>query len=153
MNNSHVNATSNKFSFQSLKGKSSNNEQPAHLDHEVVLFFHLTDTTYDLLVSGVHCTRIHTQRRCGDVQIHPKVIITPPTAVGGPVADAVLIYNNTEELTTVFLIGMTTRLPGQLRFNELIFFNSTKCVMNVCREFDEASCSSKEKQMIQSTTC
>lgn len=123
MNNSYVRATSNKSSFKSLKIRqtiSSNNEQPAHLNHEVVLFLHLTDTTYYLLVTGVHSTRIHTQRG-GDIQIHPKVIITPPTAVGGPVANAVLIYNNMEELTIVLLIEMTTTFPGQLRFKDWRF--------------------------------
>ncbi len=95
-------------------------KQPAHLNHEVILLLHLTDTSHYLLVTGVHSTRVHTQGRRGDVQIHPKVVVAPPTAVSGPVTDAILIYSNRDKQNYWFFM---TQLVKNLTFPWTIQFS------------------------------
>lgn len=76
-----------------VKGKISFSRlEKSHLNHEVVLFFDLADAPHDFLVTRVHGPRVHTQGWCREVQIHPAVFIAPPTAVSGPITQAVLIY-------------------------------------------------------------
>lgn len=89
------------LTFQTIMNQVSltkgDKNQVAHLNHEVILFLHLTDTSHYLLVTCVHGTRVHTQGRCGEVQVHPIVIVTPPAAVSRPVADAIVIYSKVDK--------------------------------------------------------
>lgn len=105
----HINATlilKRKQSLQCLKNRCAS----AHLNHEVILFLHLTDTSHNLLVTCIDSTRVHTQGRRGDIQIHPKVIVAPSTAVCGPVTDAVLIYSTKDKQSYRFFMGTTTKI-------------------------------------------
>lgn len=83
--------------LQCLKKNTQEVIKKAHLDHEVILFLHFTDTSHYLLFIGVHSARVQTQRWCCDVQIHAIVVVAPPTTVSGPVTDAILIYSHSDK--------------------------------------------------------
>lgn len=96
-NNLHTNTGETYFTnwkAVSLKANLWKSKLPAHLNHEVILFLHFTDTSDNFLIVCVHGTRVCAKRWSSDVQIHVEVIIAPPAAVSGPVTYAVLVYRN-----------------------------------------------------------
>lgn len=103
---------------------------PAHLDHEVILFLHFTDTPHYLLIVGVHCARVHAQGWCCDIKIHPVVIVAPPTAVSGPITDAILIYKEQEQ-TRAFNKDLVFPLDSFYDLNvtvaQIVMYKSEEC--------------------------